>query len=883
MSGLELNRSLFGVDRNADLNPGLIRRDARPFRYRAAEFTTNYKGHVFVILAVIIGISPIMAAMPGMSLEVLWFSDLAILITPIFYLYSKSKIRKYPFRKPMMPEDKVIDWEDGGMFILGEDYFDGAQVSFSNSDVRTHMLVFGSTGSGKTRFLLGLMYQAMLMGAGAMYVDGKADNTVFWLLYSLARRLGREDDILVINYLTGGETISNDKGEEKVFKRISNTSNLLAHGSSEQLRSLLVGLMREAGGDGAMWKGRASAMLKGLLNALVYLRDAGEINLDVEKLREYMPLERILELFGRRDLPDSAKVSIHRYLNELPGFTEQSAMEGNLNPEAYKQHGFLLMQLTEVLSDLSDTYGHIFSAPLGEVDFKDVVFNRRILFVMLPALEKDPDSLAGLGKLVVAGVRSALAPALGNSVEGSYREVVKSKPTTAKVPFLIILDEYGYYSVLGFAVVAAQARSLGVAVVFAGQDYPSFKKGSEEEAASTIANTNIKICMKLEDPKETADLFVTRGGESATTEVSGYSKENSSNYQDNLSSKIDRRKRIDARDLVAQKPGEAHIIFGDSIVRGRFFYADPEQSKHARLNHFVMVDKGSEATLNRINSAYENFQKRLDAAKSPEGLSDDDLEDTIDPGLAVLFSDMKEAIKRRSSLQEASIYAAGMIELRESLKDVAMTEEIKKEARKSAGKSDSEIEEFSEILPGLDSDDDIIANVKGSSPKSFLESLKSNLIEDTFTPPGMSDDEFEETSPTAPTSPSEEEEQHAVLEALHDKNKPTVTAKAGADKVGETFRAMMQETLQIKFAKDSGGKPLTPAAIKATDPQAVITDLEVKGGSSVLDAEASAIRAITEMAQGIQYPELPGPKKQPAEMLRSRLEGFLKKVQDGSD
>ena len=43
-------------------------------------------------------------------------------------------------------------------------------------------------------------------------------------------------------------------------------------------------------------------------------------------------------------------------------------------------------------------------------------------------------------------------------------------------PYICILDEYGYYAVKGFAVVPAQARSLGFSVIFAGQDLPAFPK-----------------------------------------------------------------------------------------------------------------------------------------------------------------------------------------------------------------------------------------------------------------------------------------------------------------------------------------------------------------------------------------------------------------------
>ena len=125
--------------------------------------------------------------------------------------------------------------------------------------------------------------------------------------------------------------------------------------------------------------------------------------------------------------------------------------------------------------------------------------------------------------------------------------------------FLCVLDEYGYYAVKGFAVVPAQARSLGFSCVFAGQDLPAFQKASKEEAASIGANTNIKICMKLEDPTETWEFFMKGAGEAYVTTVDNFSA-NAGNltntYMDTRSAKTEKRSRIDLLDLKDQDVGE---------------------------------------------------------------------------------------------------------------------------------------------------------------------------------------------------------------------------------------------------------------------------------------------------------------------------------------
>ena len=69
-------------------------------------------------------------------------------------------------------------------------------------------------------------------------------------------------------------------------------------------------------------------------------------------------------------------------------------------------------------------YGYIFRTNLGEVDFWDVVINRRILVVLLPALEKSPEELSNLGKIIVASLKQMMASGLGAELEGPKKEII---------------------------------------------------------------------------------------------------------------------------------------------------------------------------------------------------------------------------------------------------------------------------------------------------------------------------------------------------------------------------------------------------------------------------------------------------------------------------
>jgi intracellular multiplication protein IcmO len=174
------------------------------------------------------------------------------------------------------------------------------------------------------------------------------------------------------------------------------------------------------------------------------------------------------------------------------------------------------------------------------------------------------------------------------------------------------MDEYGYYAVKGFAVVPAQARSLGFSAVFAGQDLPAFQKASKEEAASIGANTNIKICMKLEDPVETWEFFLKTAGEAYVTKVDSFQTDASSmtnTYNDTRSASVEKRARIDLLDLKDQREGESHIFFKSKIVRAKMFYAAPKPVGYMRLNQYLRVDKPPSRVLLEMQKRFEHFQQ----------------------------------------------------------------------------------------------------------------------------------------------------------------------------------------------------------------------------------------------------------------------------------
>lgn len=608
-----------GLEQRQEQDPRLLIRDTRSIWQRMSDF---FKSPVAVALTLFVGAASAIVV-PGAA-------DILFLAGVFVFLIAITRKANLPFRLPATSH--LTDYNDlapgsnkprkaRGIYFFGNEQKSNLELWFSNEDMRTHVLMFGSTGSGKTEALVSMAYNALLQGSGFIYVDGKGDNSIFAKVFSMVRSMGREDDLLLVNFMTGAKDIV---GPQK--KRLSNTLNPFSIGSSSMLAQLVISLMDQSAGspDGDMWKGRAIAFVEALMKILVAMRDAGHILLDANSIRNYFALDRLeamvldkvfirdggLEPVSLEGVPPIVMEPITNYLITLPGYNKEK--KGKQVSQVLEQHGFITMQLTRVFTSLADTYGHILRTKLAEVDLRDVVLNRRILLVLLPALEKSPDELANLGKVIIASLRAMMAAGLGDEVEGEYRDLIQRKPTNSPSPYLCILDEYGYYAVKGFAVVPAQARSLGFSVVFAGQDLPAFQKASKEEAASIGANTNIKICMKLEDPMETWDFFMKTAGESYVTHVESYqadAKSLTNSYLDTKSAKIEKRARVDLLDLKEQREGEAHIFFKSKVVRAQMFHANPRPVKKMRLTHFLKVDLPPDDMINKFMKALERIKE----------------------------------------------------------------------------------------------------------------------------------------------------------------------------------------------------------------------------------------------------------------------------------
>ena len=571
-------------------------RDVRPMYVRLGEWLKKPSHSFLVFLMMVLPFH----FMPGSRM----WADLVLLANILFFWWLKKRKRVLPFKMPMdskFPDPNNIgsgrSGKPEGILYLGNTR--GIQntheeVWFSNSDARTHILYLGTTGSGKTEGLKSMVTNALTWGSGFVYIDGKADTDLWSSLSSLVRRFGRDDDLLVLNYMTGNSDT----------KAPSNTMNPFSSGSASYLTNMLVSLMPQAEGDNAMWKERAVSLISSLMPALTWKRDNQDIPLSVSSIRSYLDLPNVIKLSRDDALPDHMRESIKGYLNTLPGFVEaafdDNGKEKPMGPDqpmidtttVRQQHGYLTMQFTRSLQSLGDDYGYIFDTQAADVDMVDIVLNRRILIVLIPALEKSSDETANLGKIVAATIKGMMGSTLGATVEGESATVIENKPTHSATPFMTIFDEVGYYVSDGMAVMAAQARSLGFMLVFSAQDLPALQKRVKEESRSITGNCNIKIFGKLSDPTDTKDYFERQAGKALVLATTGFQLHggvSTGSFYDNQGANLQAYDRADYGDLKKLREGEAVLIYEGTVMDVQIFYSNPGHAKAMRVTRYLAL------------------------------------------------------------------------------------------------------------------------------------------------------------------------------------------------------------------------------------------------------------------------------------------------------
>ena len=385
------------------------------------------------------------------------------------------------------------------------------------------------------------------------------------------------------------------------------------------------------------------------MKVLVEMRDRGEITFNVQVLREYLALGRgvsehlaaagapparggaqgfggpgmggpqkaapvtidsiteeawaelrtrpgMIELYLRAmkgDFSDAASKALAGFFTSLPGFNIDLAIKGKPQADkANEQYNFLFMQLTKPLSTFADSFPHIFMTSFGEVDLEDVMLNRRILIVLLPALQKAKTEMQNCGKVVVALVKIMMGKASGAALAGSKKENLDSSPTRSLSPFLCVLDEVGYYMVDGIDVMMAQARGLGFMVILAGQDMAAMQAVSKELSEIAAANASLFASGKCVDGGRTIEFIDKLFGKVKVSSWRNLEKMSTAFGTKLVNSNdvtFEEVAAVSVPELNGLQPGEFYYKFDKEIARTNTLYIGEEYPDVFSVNKFLRI------------------------------------------------------------------------------------------------------------------------------------------------------------------------------------------------------------------------------------------------------------------------------------------------------
>ncbi len=170
-----------------------------------------------------------------------------------------------------------------------------AEVWISESDLRQHIQVAGTTGSGKTVWIKAVLEQQIARGGGAFVVFGKADNKMLQQMHYAAAKYGREQDLFVIDWTATPEDLelAKSKYDKDV---ITNSINFFELGDED---AVIATFLKIAGIDEKdSWGAAAKSLLEELLKFLYKLEKIGLV-FDIDKIDYILSTENKIEAIKR--------------------------------------------------------------------------------------------------------------------------------------------------------------------------------------------------------------------------------------------------------------------------------------------------------------------------------------------------------------------------------------------------------------------------------------------------------------------------------------------------------------------------------------------------------------------------------------------------------
>lgn len=235
------------------------------------------------------------------------------------------------------------------------------------------MMLSGSTGAGTTETILSFCAQYIQNKEGVIYFEGRGESVLYSKMFSYLKEAGRLQDLYALNFL----------GTHKTFDSQDNT---YSH-SIDPINPMV--------GDELYFQtffGEFGSVIHEILMALHAKHEV----LSLESLESMLMLHNLIR--WQQEAYFGPIQALGLYLNKIGLDTTQNEYSEEELSEALEKHATLAHRAYKMLSIFAQ-YPHVFKYNCS-VSIERIFLERKVLVILMPALEKSIDDLSLLGGLL---------------------------------------------------------------------------------------------------------------------------------------------------------------------------------------------------------------------------------------------------------------------------------------------------------------------------------------------------------------------------------------------------------------------------------------------------------------------------------------------------
>lgn len=359
-----------------------------------------------------------------------------------------------------------------GLFYLGKEIGTNQELWLSKEDISKHTLLFSELTQDIQNVFCKFMDNIISINGGGIYFDltGNVEE-VYKKINSSCQKYHR-DSPLVLSF---------SKKQNKADIKVSGINPFKDLNASSAVQLLMEDILSEPGDD--FFKELAYYLGVSIFTGLFWLRDNKNLLINVKTLKEYLTYDYIIQLASNEEIP-------YKYRKQLINYIENHIL---LEKVFTLNINMLTHNLERLIKEDS------FSVE-DNIDFMDIIKNKKILIISINTIDYDSSSLLSLMNTLMMMIYCY------------HSDFLDKNPKYNNNIFSIFITDVTLCR--NIANLSAQARALGL-TMFYGANNPLLltpENSIGRKFEYIIHNTSIKIILKNE-PSLNIEVFKNLKGD----------------------------------------------------------------------------------------------------------------------------------------------------------------------------------------------------------------------------------------------------------------------------------------------------------------------------------------------------------------------------------